>query len=106
MEIVELVRKTMNEFYEEKKTEIIYAAVEESLKVLPEVFANLLDETMRKLKISKSFYDKYPEFKNHHDVVARVVQELDEKSPGKPFDKLVEEAVPLIRNRLDIMAKL
>ena len=83
--------------------EIINAAVERALLLLPEVFANLLDKSLEQVRVNKEFYDKYPEFKDHKEVVVSVVQKLDEQSPGMGYKEIIEKAVPEIRKRLDMM---
>jgi len=84
----------------EERESIINAAVERVLLKIPEVIGNLMATYAGKIKDSKVFYDKYPEFQKHRDLVAAVLEDLENKSTGKPVKELLEEAVPIIKKRI------
>lgn len=88
---------------EEERQSIVNEAVEKTLLKIPEVVGNLISNYANKIRVNKQFYDKYPEFNEHRRIVASAIEELENKSPGKALEKIVEEAVPVIRKRLDSM---
>jgi len=84
-----------------EKNEIINAAVEKTLLKIPEVVGNLISTYADKIRTSEKFYNQYPEFNKHRQIVASAIEELESKSPGKALDKIIEDAVPVIRKRLE-----
>jgi hypothetical protein len=85
---------------EEERQSIINEAVEKTLLKIPEVVGNLISTYADRIRTNERFYNKYPEFNEHRQIVASAIEELESKSPGRALDKIVEEAVPVIRKRL------
>ena len=83
-----------------ERDEIVNEAVEKTLLKIPEVVGNLISNYAEKIRTNERFYSKYPEFNEHRQIVASAIEELESKSPGRALDKIVEEAVPVIRKRL------
>jgi len=95
---------------EKEKQEIIEEAVnkavEKTLLLIPEVIGNLMVSHAALHKMNAKFYADYPEFKDHKDVVAAVVEGIEGKDPlAKPED-IMKMAVPEIRKRLLVMKNL
>ena len=59
---------------EEEKKEIVSLAVERLLLMLPEAVGNLITSHISMARINRKFYSDYPEFKDHMDIVASVVE--------------------------------
>ena len=85
---------------------IIDKAVEKALLLLPQVFSNLMAEHKAKIDVNREFYKKYPEFKQHTEVVAHMVENMEQKEGAIDHKKLLEDAVPKIRERLKTVEKM
>ena len=57
-------------------------------------------------RMNTNFYKDYPEFKNHKEVVASVVEMEEGKDPTAKLEDIFDRSVPEIRNRLALMEKL
>jgi hypothetical protein len=90
----------------EERESIINEAVERTLLKIPEVVGTLMATYAGKIKDSKEFYDNHPEFKDHRDIVAAVIEDLENKNFGKSVKELAAEAVPVIRKRIEQTRKL
>ena len=85
----------------EERESIIAEATERMLLRIPEVVGNLITNYAEKIRINKEFYTKYPEFNTHREVVASVIEDMENKGFSKPFGELVNEAVPVIKRRIN-----
>jgi hypothetical protein len=56
--------------------------------------------------VRKEFYTKYPEFKDHADVVTAVIAGEEGKELGQDLDKVLAEAVPRIREQIKIKSEV
>lgn len=84
----------------EERQEIIDAAVEKALLALPEIVGSLIMNQVNLIKMNKSFYEKYPEFKECKPLVASVLEMVEGQNPGLEQEQLLEKAVPFIRERI------
>jgi len=91
---------------QEEKDEIINAAVEKTLLVIPEVIGNLMASHASLHKINTKFYADYPEFKDKKDVVASVVEMIEGKNPLAKYEDILRDAIPKIRERINTMKNL
>jgi hypothetical protein len=91
---------------EEEKEILINEITERMLLKIPEVVGNLITLYAEKIRMSKEFYTKYPEFSNHKDVVAAVIESIDADSKFKPFKEVVEDSVPVIRRRIESLKSI
>jgi len=91
---------------EEEKQEIIDAAVEKALLLLPETVGALMANQASFHKLTREFYAKYPEFKDHKKLVASVVEKVEGSSPLAKYDKILEKAVPEIRKRINTLGSV
>lgn len=87
---------------QEEKDEIINAAVEKAMLILPEVVGNLIVNHVALHKMNKKFYETYPEFKDKKDVVQSVVEMVEGKNPLLDYSEILEKAAPEIRTRLGL----
>lgn len=85
----------------EEKEILINEITERMLLKIPDVVGNLITLYADKIRMSKEFYAKYPEFNNHKDIVAAVIESIDNDSKFKPFKEVVENSVPVIRRRIE-----
>ena len=90
----------------EERQEIIDAAVEKALLLLPETMGNLLTEHAAISKMTSQFYKDHPEFKDKKDVVASVIEQVDGENPALDYKEILKTAVPKIRSRLKTMEGL
>lgn len=90
----------------EEREEIINAAVERALLMLPEVIGNLITSQFKLLKINKKFYEKFPEFSTHKDIISAIVETVEADNPGEDYEKLLEKAIPIIRDRVSKVKSL
>jgi len=86
--------------------EAINKSVEKTLLMLPEVIGNLMQSHAALHRINAKFYGDHPEFKDHKDVVAAVVEGVEGKHPTLEHQEILDRAVPEIRRRIALMSKL
>lgn len=86
----------------EERKEIIEEAVQKTLLMIPEVMGNLMTNHASLHKLNSEFYKKYPEFKEHKEVVVSVVEMLEGKNPLMEYDEILKTAVPDIKKRIEI----
>lgn len=87
----------------EEKEEIICAAVERCLLSMPEVIGNLMANHAALHKMNSEFYKAHPEFRDHKDVVASVVESLEGSNPLMKYDELLNKSIPEIQRRIQIL---
>ena len=85
---------------DEERNSIVNEAVEKALLKLPEIVGNLMMNYAAKAKTSEKFYERFPEFSKHRDVVASAVERIEEEDPTKNLEQILNDAVPEIRRRL------
>lgn len=85
---------------EEERNSIINEAVEKALLKIPEVVGNLITSATYSARLNREFYEKYPEFTKDKEMVAKVVQKVEGDNPGKEYEWILEQAVPMIRQHL------
>lgn len=90
----------------EEREEIIQEAVERTLLSLPKVVGNLMQTQAAYAKMNIQFYKDHPEFANHRDVVAKVLEQVDGANPGEEYETKLKQAVPEIKRRLKMMDSL
>lgn len=91
---------------QEERESIINEAVQRTLLSLPEVIGNLLRNHATMMKLNKKFYDENPELKDHKDLVAAVMEQVDGTTPSLSHEELQKKALPEIKARLRDLKKL
>jgi len=91
---------------EEERNEVINAAVEKTLLLIPEVIGSLMSSHAALHKINTKFYADHPEFKDKKGVVASVVEMIEGKNPLATYEDILREAVPIIKERINVMKNL
>lgn len=89
-----------NEEREDIIREAVDKAVEKALLMFPEVVGKLLVEKFNTLKMNLDFYKKHPDFAKSKIIVESVIEEIAKNNPNIDYPKVLESAVPEIRNRL------
>lgn len=90
----------------EERESIIAEATERMLLKIPEVVGNLITNYAEKIRVKKEFYDKYPEFKDHKEVVASTIEDTENTNPSMSFKEIVNTSVPNIRRRIESLKGL
>jgi hypothetical protein len=90
----------------EEREEIINAAVEKALLVLPETVGSLITGHMALSKLNTQFYKDYPEFKDRKDIVASIIEKIDGENPALDYKDILGKAVPEIRRRIETVDSL
>lgn len=88
------------ELAHEISTILVYRAVEEMLRILPGVIQNLVRRTVMLRDLTDKFYADNKDLVDHKDVVARVIEGLERKSPQIDIEQLLKEAAPLARRQV------
>ena len=83
-----------------EKREIIDKAVEETLLKIPEVVGSLMMNHASKVRTKKMFYERFPEFGNHRDVVTTVIEGVENSDASLNFDQIIEKAIPRIKRQI------
>jgi len=99
-ELEEIVEAKLAEY----KPYFINAAIEAALLKLPEVVGHLLEEKSRMRHLAKEFFESHKEFKEHKQVVASVIEELETDNPGEQYSKILEKSIPIINDRIGKLA--
>lgn len=90
----------------EERQEIIDAAVEKALLVLPETVGNLIADHVALNEINADFYKNHPEFKDKKDIVASVIEKIDGENPLMDYKNVLGKAVPEIQRRIETVKSL
>lgn len=91
---------------ESEKQEIIDAAVEKALLMLPEVVGNLMANNAAMAKLNSEFYKDHPEFRDHKEAVASVIEMVEGKDPTVDYKDILAKAVPEIKRRIATVGSL
>jgi len=79
---------------EEEKQQIIDAAVEKALLLLPSVMGNLMAQQATYSRLTSQFYKDHPSFAKHKDVVAACIEKVDGSFPTLPYEEKLKRAIP------------
>lgn len=90
----------------EERESIINEAMERILKIIPETIGNMMVANASYQKLTKDFYEKYPEFTGHRDIVREVVNKVEGANPTKDFEDILKQSVPEIKKQLTLVEKL
>lgn len=85
---------------EEEKQEIINAAVEKTLLLIPETMGNLMKEHATMLSMKKDFFDEHKDLIGFDHVLAKVTEKLEHDNPGKDYKSLLNQAAGIAREQI------
>jgi hypothetical protein len=90
----------------EERESLILEAIERTLLAIPSIIGSLVTNQIAMVKNSKEFYLAHPEFVNHKDVVASVIEFTEGSNPFINRLDLLDKAVPKIRERISEIKRL
>jgi len=91
---------------EEQIDNIVAIVMERILNAMPKVIGNLMQQQATANKIKKDYYEKYPEFEKHKEIVAAVVQKFEGENLTTTLDIIMERATPVIKERIRVKESL
>lgn len=91
---------------EEEKKEIIEAAVEKALLMLPEVVGNLMANHVALAEMNTEFYKNNPELRKHKELVATTVEAIEAEHPYLDYKEILNKAVPEVKKKIKMIDKL
>lgn len=80
--------------------------VEQIFLQLPEIIGNLMTSQASLNKLNKKLYSENPDFKNHKEIVVKVLEEVEGENPGKSYEDMIRIAVPKIKKMIGITSEL
>lgn len=92
--------------FTEQEEKVINAAVEKALKMLPDIMGTLMNQRFAMLKLNEEFYKEHPEFKDHKEIVAAVIEKVDGEDTLLPYDQKLVKAIPEIGRRIQMKKDL
>jgi hypothetical protein len=90
----------------EERQEIIHAACEKALLLLPEVVGNLMTQHAALLDMNRDFYKAHADFAAHKPIVQSVIEQIEGTRPTANYKDILEAAIPLITERIKIQTGL
>jgi hypothetical protein len=94
------------ENWTEREEQLINAAVERALLLMPEAVQNMIMNTTMTRDMAKKFFDENKSFSGHVDLVQAVIEKTEMDNPGVPYSKILEMATPTIKEKLLTVGKL
>ena len=91
---------------EEEKSQIADLVIEKFLVRLTDIIGYLFVEKVNEHKMLTDFYEKNKSFKEFPNIVGPSIQKVQEENPGKSYEWYLEQATPLISERIGIAQKL
>ena len=80
-------------------------AVEEALRVMPNVVDHLTKQSFVMKKLSDNFYEKNKDLKGHKELVVQTIEKVEGENPGKNYREILEIVEPRVRNALQLKPK-
>lgn len=90
----------------EERQEIISAACEKALLMLPEVVGSLMTQHAALMELNRDFYKTHPEFAAHKPIVQSVVEQIEGARPTMAYKEILEAAVSVIQDRIRLQKGL
>lgn len=90
----------------EERQEIINAACEKAMLMLPEVIGNLMMQHSALMELNRDFYKANPTFTAHKPIVQSVIEQIEGKRPTDDYKAILEAAIPLIKERITVQSGL
>jgi len=90
----------------DEREDIINAAMERILRVLPETIGNMMTAQAMYSKLNKDFYGDNPELINHREIVTKVVQTIEGQDPLKSYEDILKDALPKIKDQIGMKSGL
>lgn len=90
----------------EEEKRIVDKVTENLYKSLPEIVANIVRSVQTHSQRFMEFYKKYPEFREYPEIVGETIQMVEGRDPLRPYDEVIELAVPEIRKAIQERKKV
>lgn len=94
------------ELNEKQMNDIVFQVTEKVLLKLPEVVGNLMQNHAITNKLSKTFFETYPEFKTDPITTKSVIEQIELNNPEKSYQEILDLAVPEIKTRMKTINSL
>ena len=88
------------------KEVLVQEVLERMLKILPEVVGNLMATHALNSKLTQEFYKSNPDLKGHEDVIREVVSKIEMAAPLAPYDTILKDALPEIRQQIKLKGRV
>lgn len=75
-------------------------AVEEAMRILPNIVRNLTIQAVGLFGLKEKFYQDNPDFNPHRDLVASIVEEVESTNPDLTYREVLVKATPIIRQKV------
>lgn len=90
----------------EERQEIIFAACEKALLLLPEIVGNLIMSKAGMAKLVADFYQNHPELRKHSLLVSGTIEHVEGQNPGMKYEDILTLALPEIERRVRMASEL
>lgn len=81
--------------------DIAHVVTEQLYRSLPEIVGNMARTVQSHAERFTQFYEKYPEFRDHTEIVGQTISKIEGRDPLRPYDEMIELAVPEIRKAIE-----
>lgn len=99
------IRQIVIDVVEEIVPPMIDKKITEFALKTPSMISKLVMESTTKIKMYQEFLKDNNYLKTSHaELVARIVGDIEKEYPGKPYSYILEQAKPVIRDRLKLLA--
>ena len=88
---------------QEDMDKIVFKVTEQVLLRMPEVIGNLIMERSVLNKLTESFYNKHPEYRNHKGLLQKVFFELEQGDISKNYEEIFEEAEKVLPSKIGVL---
>jgi len=75
-------------------------AVEEALRILPNVMKSLTIQAAGMYELKNKFYTDHPELVPHRQLVATIVEQTEANNPGLSYEDIIKKALPSIEAKV------
>ncbi len=103
---VDVERGEIESLVDEISNRVYNRVYERLLLVMPEVMGNRITQQIANSKINSAFYKAHPEFADKKEIVASVVESIEGKDPLRDYKDILNDAVPVVRERILTMKNL
>lgn len=86
----------------EQEERIILKVIEHILNKMPEVIGNLMSQYAENNKIKTEFLGQHTEFKEHLDIVTKIIQLEESKELGQDYETILKNSVPKIKEQIKV----
>lgn len=90
----------------EERQDIINAACEKALLMLPEVIGNLMTQHAALMDMNRDFYKANPDFAKFKPIVQSVIEQIEGSRPTSDYKDILKAAESVIRERITVQQGL